>query len=42
LGTLFPPHPTSSFFFLSFETFLSHPPTNPHCPPLTYSPIYLN
>jgi hypothetical protein len=30
------------FFFFSFETFPTHPPTTPHCPPPTYSPIYLN
>jgi len=29
-------------FFFVFETFPTHPHTNPHYPPPTYSPIYLN
>jgi hypothetical protein len=37
-----PPH--TRFLFFSFFGFwnFSHPPTTPHCPPPTYSPIYLN
>ncbi len=37
-GTLFSPPPPTKFFFKNF----SHPPATPYCPPLTYSPIYLN
>jgi hypothetical protein len=31
-----------SVFFFAFETFPTHPPTTPGCPPPTYSPISLN
>ncbi len=34
------PHPVF-FFFFAFETFPTHPPTTPHGPPSTYSPINL-
>ncbi len=41
---IFSPAPTQFFFFFfcAFDTFPTHPPTTPHCPPLTYLPIYLN
>jgi hypothetical protein len=43
-ATLFSPHPNPILFIylFSFETFPTQPPTTPHCPPPTYSPIYLN
>jgi hypothetical protein len=38
---IFSPPPTRFLFSFAFETFPTHPPTTPHCPPPTYSPIYL-
>jgi hypothetical protein len=35
------PHPVSFYFSFCFWDF-SHQPTTPHCPPPTYSPLYLN
>jgi hypothetical protein len=35
-------HPHLGFFVFAFETFPTHPPTTPHCPPLTYSHIHSN
>ncbi len=39
LQLYFRPAPQPVSFFFAFETFLTPPP---HCPPPTYSPIYLN
>jgi hypothetical protein len=38
---IFSPPPTRFPFLFACETFPSHPPTTPHCTPLTYSPITL-